>query len=155
MQTLESRLPSRPLPPLPTYEEPSVARLLVVPGSDAGFTVPATPGGVSDLHLRNIDAPGVARNLPALLMFRTRYRDNSRFSVRINSSSEFQFQGNEARAQAWHEVIAPGVLREEDNEIVLFVAPEGDGQVVFSEIAILYTSNKLTITRPIVLDPTA
>ena len=52
-------------------------------------------------------------------------------------------------------MIAPGVLREEDNEIVLFVAPEGDGQVVFSEIAILYTSNKLTITRPIVLNPTA
>ena len=80
MPTLESRLPSLPLPPLPTYEEPSVARFLVVPGSDAGFTVPATPGGVSDLHLRNIDAPGVTRNLPALLLFRTRYRDNSRFS---------------------------------------------------------------------------
>jgi hypothetical protein len=41
---------------------------------------------------------------------------------------------------------------EQDNELTLFVGP--GGQAIFSEIAILYTSNKLTVTRPVVLEPT-
>lgn len=153
MRTTRPQFQTRPLPTLPTVEEPNVARFLVVPGSDGGFLIPSDQHPQGDLHLQRLDAPGVIRDLPAVLLFRTQYLAGSRFSVRVNGSTEFQFQGSEARAQSWHEVIAPGVLREEDNEIVLFVAPDNGGQVIFSEIAVLYTSNKLTVTRPIVLDP--
>ena len=153
MHTTRPPLQTRPLPTLPTFEEPNVARVLVVPGSDGGFLIPSDQPPHGDLHLQQLDAPGVIRSLPAVLLFRTRYLAGSRFSVRVNGSAEFQFQGGEGGAQSWHEVIAPGVLREEDNEIVLFVAPDSGGQVIFSEIAILYTSNKLTVTRPIVLEP--
>lgn len=74
--------------------------------------------------------------------------------MRLNASFEFQFRADAPDAQSWHEIIAPGVLRAQDNEIVLAVGT--GGQVVFSEIAILYTSNKLTVTKEIViaLDPT-
>jgi hypothetical protein len=74
--------------------------------------------------------------------------------VRFNGAPfEFRFHAREAAAKSWHELIGPGVLREQNNELILFVAPDDDGQVIFSEIAILYTSNKLTIPRPIVLEP--
>ena len=152
MPTTRVRLPDH-LPTLPTFEEPQVARLLVVPGSDGGFLIPSGEPALSDRHIRDLHAPGVVPSMPAVLFFRTQYTAGARFSVRINSSFEFQFQAQDAGAQSWHELVAPGVLREQDNELTLFVAPDGDAQVIFSEIAILYTSNKLTVTRPIVLEP--
>jgi hypothetical protein len=153
MTTLQPHAPLRPLPTLPTVEEPSVARFLVVPGSDAGFLIPSTQNPLSDLHLQNLDAPGLVRGMPAVLYFRTQYTRGARFQVRVNQSAEFRFTADEAAAKSWHELLSPGVLREEDNEITLFVAPDDGQQVIFSEIAILYTSNKLTITRPIVFEP--
>lgn len=151
MATARSHAPTRPIPNLPTYEEPNVTRLLVVPGSDGGFLIPSDAHPLGDLHIQGLDAPGVAPGMPAILLFRTQYTRGARFSVRLNSSSEFRFQADESAAKSWHELLAPGVLREQDNELTLAVGPEG--QVVFSEIAILYTSNKLTVTRPIVLEP--
>lgn len=153
MSVVQPRLPAGPVHQLPTYEEPSVARFLVVPGSDGGFLTPSDAHPLGEVHLRDLHAPGLVRSLPAVLMFRTEFRAGSRFHVRINRSIEFTMQADGHRAQSWHEVIAPGVLREEDNEITLWVAPDNEGQVIFSEITILYTSNKLTITRPIVLEP--
>lgn len=152
MNTVQPHAAFRPIPTLPTYEEPNVARFLVVPGSDAGFLIPSDAHPLGDLHIQGLDAPGVAPGMPAMLLFRTQYTKGARFSVRLNSSSEFMFHAEESAARSWHELVAPGVLREQDNELVLAVAP--DGQVIFSEIAILYTSNKLTVSRPIVLEPT-
>lgn len=153
MSTVLPHAPLGPRPSLPTFEEPNVARFLVVPGSDGGFLIPSGELPLSDRHIRDLDAPGVVPGLPAVLFFRTQYTKGARFSVRLNASFEFQFQAPEAGAQSWHELISPGVLREEDNELTLFVAPDESGQVIFSEIAILYTSNKLTVTRPFVLEP--
>ena len=151
MAAVPSHAPVRPIPNLPTYEEPNVARFLVVPGSDAGFLIPSDAHPLGDLHIQGLDAPGAAPGMPALLLFRTEYTKGTRFSVRLNSSSEFRFEAGESAARSWHELVAPGVLREQDNELVLAVGP--DGQAIFSEIAILYTSNKLSLTRPIVLEP--
>lgn len=153
MSVFQPRIPPGPLPPLPTYEEPNVARFLVVPGSDAGFLTPSDAFPLGEVSLENLDAPGIVRSLPAVLMFRTEFRAGSRFHVRINHSVEFELRASDHRAQSWHEVIAPGVLQEENNVITLWVAPDHEGQVIFSEITILYTSNKLTVTRPIVLEP--
>jgi hypothetical protein len=153
MSSLHPSLPTTPFPNLPTFEEPNVARFLVVPGSDAGFLIPdGTPRSFNDRHIQDLHAPGVAHGVPAVLFFRTQYIAGTRFFVRLNTSFEFQFHAEAAGAQSWHELIAPGVLREKDNELTLAVSP--GGQAVFSEIAILYTSNKLTVTRPIVLEPT-
>ncbi|GGK16657.1 hypothetical protein [Luteimonas terricola] len=153
MSTVLPRSPANPRPGLPTYEEPSVARFLVVPGSDSGFLIPDGQHIANDRHIQDLDAPGLVPGLPAVLYFRTQYTAGARFSVRINASSEFHFRADKAGAQSWHELISPGVLREQGNEMVLFVASDAGGQVIFSEIAILYTSNKLTVTRSIVLDP--
>ena len=139
-------------PNLPTFEEPEVARYLVVPGSDAGFLLPGGNPPVGDLHIQALHAPGVVPGLPAVLFFRTQYIAGTTFTVRLNASFEFQFRADAPGAQSWHEIIAPGVLRAQGNELALAVVP--GGQVVFSEIAILYTSNKLTVTKEIVLDPT-
>lgn len=135
----------------PTFEEPEVARYLVVPGSDAGFLIPDGDPPLGDRHIQGLHAPGLVSGMPAVLFFRTQYIAGTTFSVRLNASSEFRFSAEGAGAQSWHEVIAPGVLRAQDNELTLAVDP--DGQVVFSEIAILYTSNKLTVTKIVVLDP--
>lgn len=152
MATIHPHAPFRPIPTLPTFEEPNVARFLVVPGSDAGFLIPSDENPLSDRHIQGLDAPGVAPGMPAVLLFRTQYTNGTRFSVRLNNSFEFQFHADESAAKSWHELIAPGVLREQDNELTLAVG--SGGQAIFSEIAILYTSNKLTVTRPIVIDPT-
>lgn len=140
------------VPTLPTFEEPEVARFLVVPGSDAGFLLPGGDPPIGDRHIQGLRAPGVVPGMPAVLFFRTQYIAGTTFTVRLNASFEFQFRAEIAGAQSWHEIIGPGVLRDQGNELVLVVGP--GGQVIFSEIAILYTSNKLTVTKEIVLDPT-
>jgi hypothetical protein len=151
MATFRPHIPGT-LPNLPTFEEPEVARFLVVPGSDAGFLLPGGDPPISDRHVQGLHAPGVVPGMPAVLFFRTQYVAGTTFTVRLNASFEFQFRADAAGAQSWHEIIGPGVLRAQDNELVLAVGP--GGQVVFSEIAILYTSNKLTVTKEIVLEPT-
>ena len=45
----------------------------------------------------------------------------------------------------------PNALRAEDNELTFAVS--GDGSVTFSDVVILYTSDKLTIVKEPVLDP--
>lgn len=151
MSTVHPHTPFHPRPTLPTFEEPSVTRMLIVPGSDEGFMIPSGELPLSDRHIQNLHAPGVVPGLPAVLLFRTQFTAGARYSVRLNQSREFQTRAETNGAQSWHELILPGVLREEHNELTLAVT---DGQVIFSEIAILYTSNKLTVTRPIVLEPT-
>jgi hypothetical protein len=148
MSTAQPHTSVRPTHGLPTYEEPNVARLLVVPDSDAGFLV---PDGASDRHIF-LEAPGLVPGLPAVLYFRTKSTAGSRFGVQINNATEFHFVPPADGAQSWHEVVSPHVLRQGENELVLFVT-DAQARVVFSDIAILYTSNKLTVTRPSVLDP--
>jgi hypothetical protein len=149
---IRPHVPGTGVPNLPTFEEPEVARFLVVPGSDGGFLLPGGDPPINDRHIQGLHAPGVVPGMPAVLFFRTQYVAGTTFTVRLNNSFEFQFRADDDRAQSWHEVIGPGVLRAQGNELVLAVG--NGGQVIFSEIAILYTSNKLTVTKEIVLEPT-
>ena len=138
-------------------EEPEVARYVTLPGGAQGFTIPDEAGGfpLSDRHFQDIEAPGlIPRSLPVLL-FNTRDGGTSRFSVRINSTPLIQhtLSGREPSPLAWHEVIPAGALKPEQNELV-FGVPAG-GSVHFSDVVILYRSNKLTVRKSILEPPIA
>lgn len=133
-----------------SFEEPEVARYITIPGSDEGFTIPSGELPLSDRHIQGIHAPGLIASRSAVLFFRTLHRAGSAFSVRLNSTRLFQHMPPEDGAQSWHEIIQPGALLPENNELTLAVA--SDGQVTFSEIVILYTSNRLTVTKEAVFD---
>jgi hypothetical protein len=56
---------------------------------------------------------------------------------------------------SWHEIIPAGALKTQNNELHLSVPTDGviskDDSVTFSDVVILYRSNKLTVKRPSVL----
>lgn len=134
---------------------PEVARCVTLPGVPQGFTIPDGPAGLSDRHFQDVNAPGlIERSLP-VLFFTTRNGGESRFSVRVNSASLIQHQltGAEPSPLSWHVLIPAGALREENNELV-FGVPAG-GSVHFSEVVILYRSDKLTVRRSILEPPIA
>lgn len=139
------------------FEETQVARFVTVAGSGPGFTVPdpTSPLPVNDLHIQDINAPGlVAGSLPVIL-FRTTHTGSPSFSVRLNSTRLTLHTFADVGPYTWHEIVPKGALKAEGN--VLTLAVSGDGAVTFSDIVIFYTSNKLTakIPRPDeVLDPT-
>lgn len=141
-----------------TYEEPEVARYITITGSDGGFPIPNDSNPLSDLHLDGIHAAGLQANRPAVLFFRTHQAKDCAFSIRLNSTPVFQYtppngsSDEDIGARSWHEIIAPGALKPEDNALTLAVS--SNGKVTFSDIVIQYTSNRLTVTRPAVFDPT-
>jgi hypothetical protein len=130
-------------------EETRVARYVTVAGSENGITVPDA-GGISDRHIQGIHAPGLVP-VPAVILFRTRHNQAPSFSVRLNATrlTAETLQGEGPRT--WHEIIPAGALRSADNELTLAVT--GDGSVTFSDIVILYTSDELTVKRPLVVSP--
>jgi hypothetical protein len=138
-------------------EEPEVARYVTLPGGAQGFTIPDEAGGqpLSDRHFQDLHAPGlIPRSLP-VLMFRTSDGGTSRFSVRLNQTPLVQhtLTGREPSPLTWHEVLPAGALRPESNELV-FGVPSG-GRVHFSDVVILYRSNKLTVRKSILEPPIA
>jgi hypothetical protein len=134
------------------FEEPRVARFLVVPSSANGLTVPEDPSfPVSDRHIDGIHAPGVAPGSYAVIFYRTNHTGTPRFSVRLNATRLTQQTLSTAGPHTWHEIVPPGALRPSDNQLTLAVG--GEGTVTFSDIVILYTSRELTIEQPAVLAP--
>lgn len=139
------------------FEETQVARYVTVAGSGPGFTIPDpnTPLPIGDRHIQDIHAPGlIAGSLP-VIFFRTTHTGSPSFSVRLNTTRLTQHTFSDAGPHTWHEIIPAGALKPEANELTLAVS--SDGSVTFSDIVILYTSNKLTARRPFpdqVLDPT-
>ena len=133
-------------------EVPEVARYLTLPGVPQGFTIPAGEAGLSDRHFQDLDAPGLIDGAQSVLFLRTSNGGTSRFSVRVNSASLIQHKltGDEPSPLSWHVLIPAGALKTENNELV-FGVPAG-GRVHFSDVVIMYRSNKLTVKRPIV-DP--
>ena len=133
-------------------EVPEVARYLTLPGVPQGFTIPAGDAGLSDRHFQDLDAPGLIERSQAVLFLRTSNGGTSRFSVRVNSASLIQhtLTGDEPSPLSWHVLIPAGVLKPENNELV-FGVPAG-GSVHFSDVVVLYRSNKLTVKR-VIVDP--
>ncbi len=139
------------------FEETQVARYITVAGSGTGFTVPdpIAPLPISDRHIQDIQAPGLTNGSLPVIFFRTTHTGSPSFSVRLNSTSLTQHTFSDKGPYTWHEIIPAGALKPADNELTLAVS--GDGSVRFSDIVILYISNKLTGRIPFpdqVLDPT-
>jgi hypothetical protein len=133
------------------FEEPEVARYIVLPESAGGISIPDPTFPISDRHIPGIQAPGLVQGSRAVIFFRTRHTKTPAFSVRLNTTPLTQHTFGESGPNSWHEIIPPGALKPQDNELTLFV--QGDGAVTFSDIVILYTSNQLTVRRPRVLAP--
>ncbi len=136
------------------FEEPEVARYVTLAESAGGFTIPdpAAELPLSDRHFQDIDAPGLINGSLPVIFFRTAHTGTPSFSVRLNSTGLTQFTFTGAGPHSWHEIIPAGALKPEDNGLTFVVS--GEGTVRFGDVVILYKSNKLTVKRPPVLDPT-
>ncbi|MDQ3822160.1 MAG: hypothetical protein M3321_02835 [Actinomycetota bacterium] len=128
------------------FEEPSVARF-VTPVGSSSFTLSDADPLASDRHVRDIEAPGLIGGSLAVLFFRTAHTGTPQYSVRLNATNltRHALSAAQAGAHAWHELIPAGALRPVANELT-FAISEG-GTVEFSDIVILYRSNKLTVSR--------
>ena len=134
------------------FEEPRVARYVAVAESAGGLTIPDAANPQSDRHLQNIHAPGLLNGSFPVIFFRTRHTGRPAFSVRLNAVRLTQHTFADVGPNSWHEIVPAGALKPQDNELTLNVT--GAGAVTFSDVVILYTSDKLTVTRPPVLDRT-
>ena len=124
-----------------------MARYIVLAESAGGFPVPQ-PSGISDRHFLNINAPGVIAQSFPVIFYRTTNTGKPSFSVRLNQHSLTQFTFTDAGPKSWHELVPPGGLKPEGNELIFAV--NGDGTVQFGDVAILYTSSETTIkTEPV------
>jgi hypothetical protein len=132
---------------LPFFNEVTrVARYVTVSGS--GVTIPG-PDGQSDRHIRDVNAPGVVPGAFAVVFYRTDHTGSPAFTIRLNATrlTAHAFAG--PGPHGWHEVVPPGVLKPEDNELTLAVS--GEGTVTFSDIVILYTSDQVKVPEEPVL----
>jgi hypothetical protein len=132
------------------FEEPEVARYVTVAESAGGLTI---PDPLSDHHFQRIHAPGLINGSLPVIFFRTRHTRSPSFSVRLNATLLTQHTFANDGPHSWHEIIPAGALKPQDNELVVGVS--GDGNVTFSDVVILYKSNRLTVERPIVVSSQA
>ena len=137
---------------IPTFfDEPDVTRYMAVGESAGGFTIPdpAAALPISDRHIRDIHAPGLKNGSLPVILFRTAHTGSPTFSVRLNSTrlTQHTFTASDTSSRSWHKIVAAGALKPEDNELTFAV--NGDGSVTFSDVVTFYTSNKLTIRRPV------
>lgn len=132
-------------------EEPEVARYLAIGGTGGGFQLPDPASGSSDRHIQQLHAPGLLTSRAPLIFFRTRHTGRPRFSVRLNAThlTQYTFVATDPPERTWHEIIPTGALKVQDNELIFNVS--GDGAVIFGDVVIMYTSNELTVKKPLVL----
>jgi hypothetical protein len=128
------------------YEEPDVTRTLFFPESVAGgFTVPDPASKIGDRHIQ-FEAPGLLEGSLAAVFFQTTVRtETASFSVRLNTG-EHLVLGTFASGDphSWHKLARAGTLRSVANELVFAVS---EGEVSFSDVFIVYTSNQLTVRK--------
>ena len=121
---------------------PQVARFTVIPESDNAVTLPGTIG---DLHFQGFQAPGIDPSSHAVLAFQVNPKGNELVTLRIrlqNSTSnkvllEVKFTSDAHRS--WHEIIAPGALAAQGNELI--VSATGPGSLEVSDFFFLYRAN--------------
>ena len=130
-------------------EEPRVARYVTLAETAGGLTIPDAANPLSDRHLQNIHVPGLLNGSLPVIFFRTKNTGRPTFSVRLNNTQLTQHTFADGGLNSWHEIVPAGALKPENNELILSVSGEGD--VTFSDVVILYTSNRLTVKLPPVL----
>lgn len=120
---------------------PQVARFTVIPESDNAVTLPGTIG---DVHFQGFQAPGIDPSSHAVLAFRVNPKGSEPVTLRIrlqnsasNKSFEVKFTSDAHRS--WHEIIAPGALAAQGNELV--VSATGPGSLEVSDFFFLYRAN--------------
>jgi hypothetical protein len=128
------------------FEETEVARYVTVAGSEAGFTIPSPTSPENDRHIQQIQAPGLVLGPLPVIFFRTAHTGTPQFQVRLNSTVLTRQTLAAETPRTWHQIVPAGALKAQDNELTLSVT--GEGVVTFSDIVILYTSNKLTVRKP-------
>jgi hypothetical protein len=135
------------------FEEPEVVRYIALAGTGGGFQLPDPGSGQSDRHIQQIHAPGLLSSSAPVIFFRTRHIERPRLSVRLNATplTQYAFVGADPPERAWHEIIPAGVLKAQDNELTFAVS--GDGTVIFGDVVIMYTSNEVTVRKPLILTP--
>jgi hypothetical protein len=133
------------------FEEPEVARYIALVGTAGGFQLPDPASGLSDRHIQQIHAPGLLNGSAPVIFYRTRHTERPRFSVRLNAThlTQYTFVAADPPERSWHEIIPAGALKPRDNELTFNVS--GQGTVIFGDVVILYTSNELTVRKPLVL----
>ncbi len=134
------------------FEEPRVARYVTLDGSAGGFTIPDAANIQNDRHFQNIHAPGLLNGSLPVIFYRTKHSGRPAFSVRLNATQLTQHTFTDGSPNSWHEIIPAVALMPQNNELTFSVT--GAGDVTFSDVVILYTSNKLTVTRTPELSPT-
>jgi len=77
--------------------------------------------------------------------------EEARFSVRLTRSPGHLMTHtfSDSSAHSWHQIIRPNILTALDNELIFSVS--NDGSVTFSDVVILYTSDRLTTSKPPVI----
>jgi hypothetical protein len=132
------------------FEEPEVARYIALVGTAGGFQLPDPASGSSDRHIQQIHARGLLSGSAPVIFFRTRHTARPRFSVRLNATplTQYTFVAADPPERSWHEIIPAGALKLQDNELTFSVS--GQGTVIFGDVVILYTSNELTVRKPLV-----
>jgi hypothetical protein len=132
------------------FEEPEVARFIAVPGTAGGFQLPEASGS-NDRHIQQIHAPGLLGGSAPVIFFRTRHTNRPRIQIRLNATplTQYTFVDADPPERSWHEIIPAGALKPHGNELIFSVS--GQGTVIFGDVVILYTSNELTVRKPLVL----
>lgn len=121
---------------------PQVARFTVIPESDNGI---ALPGVTGDVHFQGIQAPGIDPRSHAVLAFQVNPKGNELVTLRVrlqNSNAntvllEVKFTSDPQRS--WHEIIPPGALAAQGNELI--VSATGPGSLEVSDFYFLYRAN--------------
>ena len=122
------------------FQVTRVARFVTI----AGGSVPDA-NGLSDRHIQDITLPGLVPNAPAVIWYRaTPSSAQSRFSFRVNNRPLTARSSDTGGPYSWHEVLPSGTLKPDKNEITLGVS---EGAVQFSDIVIMYYSDRTTVTQ--------
>ena len=128
------------------FEVTRVARFVTV----AGGSVP-DENGLSDRHIQDISLPGLVEGAAAVVMYRARASSpEATFTFRVNNRPLTARSGDQGGPYSWHEVVPGGTLKESKNEITLGCS---EGSVVFSDIVIMYQSDKTTVVQEPVVAP--
>jgi hypothetical protein len=136
------------------FEEPEVARYIALVGTAGGFQLPEPASKESHRHIQQIHAPGLLNGSAPVIFFRTRHTGRPRFTVRLNATNltQYTFAAADPPERSWHEIIPAGALKPQDNELAFNVQISGQTDTVtFGDVVILYTSNELTVRKPLVL----
>lgn len=135
---------------LPLFSEVTrVARYVVLPDSVGGVTAPSeAPAVIGSEWAPHFDAPGIVPGVHAAIYFNTEAKaEGARFSVRLTRAGDHFMMHTltDTEPHSWHQIIPPNLLTSSDNELI-FNAYDG-ATITFSDVVIMYTSERLTIPQ--------